>query len=135
MSEQENIQTVKDFYAQFLSGDPEGALTRFLAADIVWENPLPPPIPFGGIFHGHDHVRRYFQMMLEHVAIKEFPIAEYIAQGDTVVVLGSEASLVKTTGHSYRMDWVHVLRVTDRRIRRVREYNDTAAMVSAFVHP
>ncbi|MGH8611731.1 MAG: nuclear transport factor 2 family protein [Gammaproteobacteria bacterium] len=132
MSEQDNRQIVKDFYSQILLGNVEEVLTRFLAPDIVWENPLPEPIPFGGTFHGRDGVRRYLEMIFAHVEIKEFPITEHLVQGDTVVVLGSEASLVKTTGRSYRMDWVHVLRIANGRIRQLREYNDTAAMAAAF---
>ncbi len=132
MSADKHVALVKDFYKQLLSGNLEDILTHFLAPDVVWENPLPESIPFGGTFQGHEGVRRYMGLIFEHLDINEFTIAEFISQGDSVVAFGSEASLVKSTGRSYRMDWVHVLRIANDRIRHIREYNDTAAMVVAF---
>jgi ketosteroid isomerase-like protein len=46
---------------------------------------------------------------------------------------GHEASLVRSSGRSYEMDFVHLVKFTaDGKIRSVREYNDTAAIGAAF---
>ena len=61
-----------------------------------------------------------------------FEIREFIAQGDSVVVLGFDESLVKSTGRTYHNEWVHVWAVQDGQLASVRTYNDTAAAAAAF---
>ncbi len=63
MSTDKHVALVKDFYQQLLSGNLEDVLTHFLAPDVVWENPLPEPIPFGGTFQGSAGVHRYMGLI------------------------------------------------------------------------
>jgi ketosteroid isomerase-like protein len=125
-------EATQKFYALFASGQVEEALERFVAEDAVLENPLPVPIPFGGRFEGRAGFGGYLQRVAEAIEIEQFDIDEVFAEGERVVVLGRETSLVRSTGKRYTMSWVHVLSVRDERIRELREYNDTAAMSAAF---
>jgi ketosteroid isomerase-like protein len=132
MSAQENEGATLRFYDRVLSGDAEGAIADFMAPDTVWENPLPAPIPYGGRFEGAEGAGRYLGLVFETLDIEAFDIDEVIAARDRVVVLGRERARVRKTGRRYSGHWVHVLRFRDGRVRHLREYNDTAEMLSAF---
>lgn len=133
MSQRDNETITRRFYARILAGDAEGAVAELTTPDLVWDNPLPAPIPYGGRFEGAAGARRYLELVFQTLEIESFEIDELIAAGDRVVVLGREAARVPTTGRRYSGQWVHVLRLRDGRIAQIREYNDTAEMRSAFV--
>ena len=126
------IETTKAFYQLFASGDIEQMLLRCVAPDAVLDNPLPAPVPFGGIYQGHQGFITYAQQIFAGIQIERFEIDEIFAQGERVTVLGREKSRSLATGKCYDMAWVHVLTVRDGRIQHLREYNDTAAMAAAF---
>jgi len=46
-------------------------------------------------------VRKFFDGIVERLEFTEFSPAEFIVQGDTVVVFGSEAGKVKATGRAF----------------------------------
>jgi ketosteroid isomerase-like protein len=126
------LEATRAFYELFAAGKVEEALERFVAEDAILENPLPAPIPFGGRFEGRTGFASYLQAIAETLVIEQFEIDELVADGERVVVLGRETSLVRSTEKRYVMSWVHVLTVRDERIQHLREYNDTAAMAAAF---
>lgn len=132
MSEQKNAAVVKDFYAMLLGGQAEAAIQEYTTADLVWDNPLPGGIPYGGTFEGREGAGRYLELVFGTLDLSDFVIDEVVAGGERVVVLGRETAKVKASGRSYTQDWVHVLRLRDGRIEHLREYNDTAAMRAAF---
>ena len=127
------IETVQTFYSLFGQGRIPELLEDLVAPDAVLENRLPAPIPFGGSFEGREGFARYLERILAGISIESFEIDEILADGDRVVVIGRETSLVRETGKRYTMDWVHVLRVSEGRVVHMREYNDTAAMHEAFL--
>lgn len=130
--EESNIAAVRAFYGRVLGGDAEGALREGLASDFVWENPLPPPIPFAGDFHGAEGAARYLSLIFTYLELEAFEIDDLLATGTTVVVLGHETARVKATNASYKQAWAHVVELDDGRITRIREYNDCAALLPAF---
>jgi len=127
-----SVETVRAFYDLFVAGKAEEAAETYLEKDFVLTNPLPAPIPFGGRFVGAEGFLQYLGGILGAIEIEDFVIEEMLGDGDRVVVVGREKSLVKATGRRYEMEWVHVLHATDGRIVSMREYNDTAAMRDAF---
>jgi ketosteroid isomerase-like protein len=131
MDEKNSVAIVLSLYQRLIS-EPQGAIATGLAADVVWENPLPDAIPFGGIFEGHEGCARYLTRLLGAIEIKGFAIDDTITEGDRVVLIGRETSRVKKTGRRYTMGWVHVVQLRDGLVNRVHEYNDTAAMAAAF---
>lgn len=127
------IEIVQTFYALFGEGKIPEALERCVALEAVLENPLPDPIPFGGRFEGRKGFARYLEAILAGIEMESFEVDEFVAEGDVVVVLGRETSRVRSTDARYTMAWVHVLRVEGDQIVSMREYNDTAAMQTAFL--
>lgn len=97
------------------------------------ENPLPPVLPFGGVYHGLEGLRRYLAELAAHLRIEAFRLASIHLDGDTAVVTGLERSRFRQGGGSYEMEWVHLLRFDSRgRYAALREYNDTAALLAAW---
>ncbi len=132
MTERDNEAITRAFYNRVLSGDAEGAIGELMTPDVVWDNPLPDAIPYGGCFEGAQEAGRYLGLIFETLEIATLEIDEIVAAGDRVVVLGHESARVLKTDPRYSGQWVHVLRFRDGRISHVREYNDTSEMLSAF---
>lgn len=126
------IETAQTLYQLFATGQFEQMLVRCVAPDAVLDNPLPAPIPFGGVYEGHQGFVRYAAEIFASIQIELFEIDEVLAQGERVTVLGRERSRSLETGKHYDIFWVHVLTVRDGRVQHLREYNDTAAMAAAF---
>lgn len=61
----------------------------------------------------------------------EFRPEQFIAQHDTVIVLGRFVMRVKATDREFTSDWAHCWTIRSGRVTRFREYVDTAAVTSA----
>lgn len=122
-----------DFY-QLVLTDFTAAVEKYVDPDIIWENPLPDHIPFGGVYSGIDGMGRYLTMLSQEIEMEPLHFTDVIANGNVVVCIGVEADTkVLSTGKSYTMPCVHVLRFNDEgKIVHVREYNDTKEMIEAF---
>jgi len=131
MSEQENINLVRQSYEAFKRGDLE-ALLNLYAEDIVWEIPGPSSVPTSGTRRGRDQVKQFFAQLGELLEAQSFEPQEYIAQGNQVVVLGEYTWRVKSTGRTFSSRWAHVSTLGNGKITRLREYTDTAAAAEAF---
>lgn len=123
---------VSGFLGGVLAGQVDEAIERYIAPDLVLENPLPEGIPFGGRYEGPEGVARYLQLLFDTIEMEVFDVEDVIVDGDRVATAGRETSLVKPTGRRYTMQWAHVLRVRGDQLVHWREYNDTAAMLQAF---
>lgn len=109
-----------------------GEITALLAEDFVLANPLPAIIPFGGTYEGPAGFVEYAKGIAATIAMEDFGVDQILCDGNQVAVTGRERSRVASTGRTYTMEWVHVLRVAEGQIHHLREYNDTAAMLAAF---
>src|SRR6266511_800663 len=97
-SEQENVRTVQRAYEAFGRGDIPAVLAM-LTDDIEWSEPGSADVlPWGGERRGREQVGQFFQALDGALEFEAFEPREFIAQGDTVVVLGSERARVKATG-------------------------------------
>lgn len=132
MKPEQLIDIIKSFYSSFEAGDAEAAI-GILSEDIVWENPMPETVPFGGRYEGRMEVAGYWGKLDETLNMGGMEIDQMIAQDDTVVVTGREKSLVKATDRTYDINWVHLFKVKSGQVFYVREYNNTAEMQQAFV--
>ncbi len=92
----------------------------------------PSEIPFTGTRRGREAVGEFFSVLGENLEFQQFEPREFIAQGDTVVVLGYERSLIKPTGRTIEHEWAHVYTLRDGKIAKARFIEDTAAYVVAF---
>ena len=125
------LALVQDAYQSFSRGDMAGMLAAMSTA-FEWDSRYSAGVPFGGVWRGHGGVSEFLKTLSDAVDVTAFEIREFIAQGDSVVVLGFDESLVKSTGRTYHNEWVHVWAVQDGQLASVRTYNDTAAAAAAF---
>jgi ketosteroid isomerase-like protein len=92
MSDRTNADVVQRGYEAFGRGDIP-AFLELLTDDVEWIQQGPPVIPFAGTRHGHEGVMEYFSLLGETLEFEQFEPREFVAQGDTVVVVGFERSV------------------------------------------
>jgi hypothetical protein len=128
MSIEENVQTVKDFFAAMGRGDKQGLLA-LSAEDIEWIIPGQ-DWPLAGTHRGHAGLEALLQKASELET--SFPTPpEYVAQGDRVLVVGFARGKIKATNKTFEDDWIFAITVRDGRLRSIREYIDTQALARA----
>jgi hypothetical protein len=126
-----NVDTVQEAYAAVGRGDIP-ALLDLLTEDVEWALQGPAVIPFAGTRYGREGVAEFFSLLGETVEFQEFEPREFVAQGDTVVVLGFERNLIKPTGRTFEQEWAHVYTLRDGKVAKHRALEDTAAYIDAF---
>ncbi len=124
MSEQENINLVKQCYQAFLNGE-SAQLLNYMAESIDWELPAVEGIPFTGKRQGRAAVAEFFRLVNELQEVREFRPIEFIAQGDCVVVTGHYEWTVKATRAAFECDWCHVFHIARGQIAKLTEFTDT----------
>jgi len=129
MTEQQNIDVVKRGYAAFGQGDISGVLS-LCADNVEWASPGPSEMPTAGTRRGRDQVAQFFEAVDQVYEVQRFEPKEFIAQGDQVVVLGSDTAKIKATGKVVTEEWAHVFTIRNGKIAAFREYIDTAAVVA-----
>lgn len=131
MSEQENLEVVRNTYAAFGRGDLEGILA-LLDPQVSWRTPGPPDLPTAGLRRGIAAVREFFGLLLSRFDIQDFRPADFLAQGDKVVVIGTSREGPKGTGRLVDFRWVHVFRIRNGKIVEFEEPADVSALVEEF---
>ena len=128
MSTQDNIQTVKDFFAAIGRGDREDLLA-LVAEDIEWIVPGE-DWPLAGTRHGHVGLADLLATASKSIETSTEP-REFVAQGDRVFVVGFARGKVKATNKTFEDDWIFAITVRDGRLTNIREYVDTQALARA----
>ena len=118
----EPTATVQRMYAAFGAGDMD-ALIETVHPDLHWTYLGANPDLTKAEFVGRASVRKFFETILARLDITEFNADEFIVDGDTVVVFGSEAGKVKATSQPFRNEWTQKYVVKDSQITRIAEYN------------
>jgi uncharacterized protein len=133
VAERENVRTVRRLYARFFGqGDIPGALL-LLTDDVDWWLAGPGEIlPWAGTWHGREQVGRFLAAFPETLEIEAFEPRTFVAQGETVVVLGQERARVKPTECVCETEWAMVFTLRGGKIARLRHYHDSAAWVAAY---
>jgi ketosteroid isomerase-like protein len=129
MSEQDNRAIVQRGYEAFGRGDIPGLLS-LLDEEIDWVAPGPPELPTAGTRRGHQQVGEFFQAVDNVFEIQRFEPRAFVAEGDRVVVLGSETAKVKATGKVLEVQWAHAFTLKNGKVIAFEEYVDTAAVVA-----
>ena len=126
-----NTEVVQGTYEAVGRGDIP-ALLDLLTEDVQWTFQGPSVMPFAGTRRGREGVAEFFSLVEENLEFQEFEPHEFVAQGDTVVVLGFERSLVKSTGRTFKQEWAHVYKLRDGKVAEFLALEDTAAHAGAF---
>jgi ketosteroid isomerase-like protein len=129
MSTQDNVQTVKDFFAA-MGGSDRQALLALVAEDIEWIIPGE-DWPLAGTHRGHAGLADFLQKANETVETSFPEPPEFVAQGDRVLVIGVATGKIKSTNKPFKDAWVFDITVRDGKVANIREYIDTQAMARA----
>ena len=114
--------TVQRMFAAFQAGDFD-ALLATIHSDTRWTYVGANPKPAKADIVGKDGVRRFFEGITRRVQMTAFEASEYVLEGNTVVVFGSESGTVKATGEPFRNEWCQKYVVNENQIARMVEYN------------
>jgi ketosteroid isomerase-like protein len=129
MSTQENIQTVKDFFAAMGSYN-EHDLLALAAEDIEWIIPGE-GWPLSGTHRGHAELAAVLKKASKEVEMKYPKPPEFVAQGDRVLVVGVATGKIYATNKPYKDEWVFDISVRGGKVAHIQEYIDTQALARA----
>jgi ketosteroid isomerase-like protein len=101
MSTEQNIQTVKDFFAAMGSGDRHRLLS-LVSEDIEWIIPGE-DWPLAGTRHGHAGLADLLETASTSMETSTEP-REFVAQGDRVHVVGFARGKIKATNKTFKDD-------------------------------
>lgn len=114
--------TVKRLFAAFSAGDLD-ALVETVHPDSRWKYFGANPRLSKAEFNGCAEIRRFFERILERLEMTEFNTDEFVSEGDTVVIFGSESGKWRATGEAFRNEWSQKYVVKDNQITEMAEYN------------
>lgn len=129
MDEQRNLDVVRRAYEAFGKGDLP-TLLSLLDDQVEWRAPGPPELPTSGVRRGPQEVAQFFAAIVQTFDTLRFEPKNFVADGDRVVVLGSETTRIKATGKVLDMSWAHAFVVRNGKIVDFEDYFDTAAAVA-----
>jgi ketosteroid isomerase-like protein len=128
MSIENNVQTVKDFFAAIGSGDRQ-ALLALVAEDIEWIVPGN-DWPLAGTHRGHAGLADLLEIASTSIETTTEP-REFVAQENRVLVVGFAKGRIKATNKTFEDDWIFAITVCDGKLTSIREYVDTQALARA----
>jgi ketosteroid isomerase-like protein len=125
------IATVQAIYAAFARRDVQ-AILAVLSPDVEWGEPANPFNPAAGTRYGHQGFLEWLQIGQRSEEILALEPRQFLADADSVAVVGYTRCRVKPTGRTYETDFVHLVTFLDGKIIRFREFFDTFAAAEAF---
>jgi ketosteroid isomerase-like protein len=131
LSEQQNLDVVRGLYAAFGRGDFD-AMAEVLDPQVSWRTPGAPDLPTAGLRQGIPAVREFFGLLMNTLDIAEFQPEDFLAAGNTVVVLGTSREGPKGSGRLVNFRWVHVFKFRNGRIVQFEEPADVSELVAEF---
>jgi ketosteroid isomerase-like protein len=129
MSTDENVQTVKDFFAALGSGDKQRLLS-LVVKDIEWIIPGE-DWPLAGTHRGHAGLADVLQKASDELETTYPKPPDFVAQGDRVLVVGVATGKIKATKKTFEDHWVFAITVRNGKLTNIREYIDTQALARA----
>jgi ketosteroid isomerase-like protein len=127
---QQNISIVQNGYAAFGRGDIPAFLS-LLDANVEWKTPGPSDVPTAGTRRGPAQVAEFFGVLTEMVEFEHFEPQTFVADGDRVVVLGTDRIKIKGgSGKSLSEPWCHVFTIRNGKIVAFHEYLDMSTIVA-----
>ncbi|MEM7754247.1 MAG: nuclear transport factor 2 family protein [Planctomycetota bacterium] len=120
---------VREMFAAFGAQDMDRVRELF-APDIVWQQA--PGMPHGGRWVGFDEIaENVFGRFSRDWDDWRAQTDEFIAEGDTVVVLGRYTGTPTATGNYVEAAFAHVYRVKDGKVTRFDQHTDTRVLAEA----
>lgn len=116
------VTVVREMFDAFGRGDVSGILET-VDPESRWTYIGANPEPRRASMEGHEGVRRFFQRILDRLDMSSFEPREFVVQGPTVVVFGSESGVVRKTREPFRNEWVQKYVVRNGKITEMEEFN------------
>ena len=113
------IATIEEQMAAIGRGDFEAALSR-ASPDVELEIFAPKEFPFISRARGPEKVREAIEHNFGSVEDQQPVISHVVAQGDVVVIFGSERGRVKSTGLPYHVEFVHRFTFAEGALQNIR---------------
>ncbi len=133
MSEQDNVQVVKDIYTAFGSGYIPAILDALSDDAQLHHAGSPGTTPWGSRTHsGRDGWAEFFGDLDATLEPELFEADEYVAQGDRVVALGRYRFRAKATGASFASPWAMAWKFRDGKPVDCRVFEDTETQANAI---
>ena len=129
MSIEENVQTVKSFFAAMGTYEKRDLLA-LVAEDIEWIIPGE-GWPLAGVHRGHAELAAVLEKAFEEIETRYPTPPEFVVQRDRVVVVGVATGKIKATNKPFKDNWVFDITVRDGKLTKIREYVDTQALARA----
>ena len=129
MSNEENVQVVKKFFAAIGSGDKQ-ALLALVDDGIEWIIPGE-DWPLAGTHRGHAGVAAVLRKAAEEIEMTLPKPPEFVAQGGRVLAVGVATGKIKATTRTFKDDWVFDITLRNGKLTKIREYIDTQALAKA----
>jgi ketosteroid isomerase-like protein len=129
MSNEGNVQVVKNFFAAIESGDQQ-TLLALVDEGIEWIIPGE-DWPLAGTHRGHAGVAAVLRKAAEEIETTYPKPPEFVAQGGRVLVVGVATGKIKATTKTFKDDWVFDITVRNGKLTKIREYIDTQALAKA----
>jgi ketosteroid isomerase-like protein len=131
MSEQDNIDLVKNAYAAFKRSDIPGLLD-LLDEDLDFQHPMSQSIwPWAGHRKGRKAFAEFVEGCFQTIEYELFEPHDFICQSDYVAVVLFERGRVKATGATYDISEVHVFKFKRGKIVQLMIFEDTAVVRGA----
>jgi uncharacterized protein len=115
-------ETVNRMFAAFGARDLD-ALIETVHPESRWTYVGANPELSRAEFTGRLQVRKFFERILDRLDITAFNTDQFVVEGDTVVIFGSESGTVKATGQPFRNEWSQKYVVKAGLIVEMAEYN------------
>jgi len=128
---QENIKFVQALYAAFKSRDIPRILGA-LSPTVEWGEPSNPYNPAAGTRHGHSGFLEWVRLGNESEEVLVLEPQDFLANFNSVAVVGYTKCRARATGKEYETDFVHLVSLKDGKVERFREFFDTYAAAEAF---
>ena len=125
-----SLSVVQSIYAAFARGDMPAFLST-LAPDVRWTEAE--GFPYGGTYTGPNAILEgvFMRLGTEWDGFAATP-QRFVADGDTVIVLGEYSGTYRATGKRFVAPFVHVWELAGGKVASFRQHTDTAVVQAAM---
>jgi ketosteroid isomerase-like protein len=128
------LELVQKGYEYFAKGDVAGIVSLY--SDDATFTPMmglegkAPLVTPKGTF-SRSELAGYFAALSQETEFSQWENRQWVADGNTVIVLGFYAAKNKRTGKLFQSEFCHVLTVAGDKAKSFKEFTDTAAVLEA----
>ena len=125
-------QQVQRLYDAFNRGDIPSILSS-LHKDVIWEVMGQPDVPYAGIYHGPDDVKKFFVKLKDCIEMKEFVAEHILENGNLVIATGFMNATGRKTNKHFSTIWSMTYEFDENeRIVHFRDCYDTLVTARAI---